>query len=38
MKRKEARRNKYCPNKLNHVYVEETEDKKSSKKKKKKTF
>ena len=34
MKREEARRNKYCLNKSNHVYVEETEDKKSSDKKK----
>ena len=34
MKREEARRNKYCVNKSNHVYVEETEDKKSSDKKK----
>ena len=30
----EARRNKYCLNKSNYVYVEETEDKKSSDKKK----
>ena len=33
MRRKEARRNKYCLNKSNLVYVEETEDKKSSDKK-----
>ena len=32
MKSEEARRNEYCLNKLNHVYVERTEDKKSSKK------
>ena len=33
MRREEARRNKYCLNKPNLVYVEETEDKKSSDKK-----
>ena len=33
MRREEARRNKYCLNKSNLVYVEETEDKKSSDKK-----
>ena len=34
MKSEEARINKYCLNKSNHVYVEETEGKKSSDKKK----
>ena len=34
MRREEARRNKYCLNKSNLVYVEETEDKKYSDKKK----
>ena len=29
MRREESRRNKYCLNKYNQVYVEETEDKKS---------
>ena len=33
MRREEARKNKYCLNKSNLVYVEETEDKKSSDKK-----
>ena len=33
MRREEARRNKYCLNKCNQVYVKETEDKKSSDKK-----
>ena len=30
MRREEARRNKYCLNKSNQVYVEETDDKKST--------
>ena len=30
MRREEARRNKYCLNKCNKVYVEETKDKKST--------
>ena len=34
MRREERKRNKYCPNKSNLLYVEETENKKSSDKKK----
>ena len=35
MRREEGKRNLYCLNKSNQVYVEETENKKSSDKKKK---